>query len=83
MENSNSKELFLEIYEHMKRGSYNELCSCVETVITVIPAILRGHYVSPLSRRMQPSFLPEQGPKIFFWENCFPSSTWHPSVMGE
>lgn len=43
MENSDSKELFLEIYEHMKRGSYNELCSCVETVITVISVVFWGN----------------------------------------
>lgn len=66
MENSYSKELFLEIYEPMKRGSYNELCSCVETVITVISAILRDSYISPLSFRMQPSLLPEESPKISF-----------------
>lgn len=60
------KRTLFEIYEHMKRGSYNELCSCVETVITVISAVFRGNYVSSLSCRVRQSSLPGQGPKIYF-----------------
>lgn len=51
----------------MKRECHNEFCSCVETVITVIFAVFRDNYISPLSCRMQPFFSPEQPKKNFLW----------------
>lgn len=79
------KRTLFEIYEYMKGGSYNELCSCVETVITVISEVFRDNYISSLSCRVLQSFLPAQGPKIYFGVrfHCFPSNAWLLSVVSK
>lgn len=55
MENSDSKEVFLEIYERMTRGSYNELRSCVGTNYSDL-CVIEGCFPTALQDAAIPSY---------------------------